>query len=95
MEPDLLERQLALVERQIARGEQHATIRRDVLTYLEAAGLGSSETAEFARDLLRTTENNLRARIAERKRLRAQLQRQSTSPRRAGGAAGPRERNSR
>ena len=75
MEPDLLERQLALVERQIARAEQHVAIRRDIITYLEAVGRGRSETAEFARDVLRFTENNLRARMAERKRFQRQLHR--------------------
>jgi len=79
MEPDLLQRQLALVETP-DRGEQHASIRRDVLTYLEGVGLGASETAEFARDLLRLTEDNLRARMAERKWLQAQLRRQSRLP---------------
>jgi hypothetical protein len=77
MEPGLLERQLALVERQIARGEQHASIRRNILTYLDATGLSSSQTAEFARDLFRVTEKDLRTRHAERKRLKAQLRRQS------------------
>ena len=69
----MLERRLALVERQIESGEQHAAMRRDSIDCLEAAGRGASETAERIRDHLRWTENNLRARIAERKWLRAQL----------------------
>ena len=72
---DLLEQQLARVERQITKGELHATLQRDILSRLEAEGLGASETAEIARDLLCLTEHRLRAHTAERKRLQAQLRR--------------------
>jgi hypothetical protein len=75
MERDVVERRLALVERQITQGEQHAAIRRSNLAGLEAAGRGASETADIIRDLLYWNERNLQTRIAERKWLWAQLRR--------------------
>lgn len=80
MERDLLERRLALVERQITQAEHHAAIRRSNLAGLEGAGRGASETADIIRDLLEWTERNLRTRIAERRWLRARLRRTAVPP---------------
>ena len=76
MDTDVLNHQLALVERQIIDAEMHATLRRDVLARLEEDGLSASETADNARDNLRRTEDNLQLYAAERKRIQAQMRRQ-------------------
>ena len=73
MERDILERWLARTERRIGELQQYAEGHRSVVAHLEAAGRGNSETAEVARDLLRTTERNLKGEIAGRKWLRLQL----------------------
>ena len=75
MEPDLLERRLALVERQIGQEEQHAAMRRDCLAGLETAGRGTSDIAGEIRDHLHWTENKLRMHRAEREWLLGQLRR--------------------
>ena len=75
MDTDLLEHRLLLVERQIVDGEQHITLRRDILTRLEQDGLSASETASDARDNLQWRENRLRTHTVERRRLQAQLRR--------------------
>ena len=73
MDRDILERRLTTVERRITELEYHAEGHRSIIAGLEAAGRADSETAEVARDLLRTTERNLRCEIADRKWLRTQL----------------------
>ena len=75
MDTDLLEHQLALVERQIADAERHVTLRRDILTRLELDSLGTSETADITRDRLRQMGERLRVHYGERKRLQARLRR--------------------
>ena len=70
---EVFERQLALAERRISELEHHIARQRSVIASLEAAGRGSSETVEIARDLLRTMEFNLRREIGDRTRLRAVL----------------------
>jgi len=75
MDTDLLEHRLALVERQIVDAERHITLRRDNLTRLEIDGLAASETAEIARDRLRSMEASLLQYTAERRQLQAQLRR--------------------
>ena len=52
MDADLLEYRLALVERQIADDERHITLPGDIVARLDIDGLGASEQAGIARDLL-------------------------------------------
>ena len=73
MDRDILERRLTTVERRITELEYHAERRRGVIAGLEAAGRGNGETAEVARDVLRTTQRNIKSEIADRKWLRTQL----------------------
>jgi hypothetical protein len=67
---------VALVERQIVDAERHITLRRDILTGLDVNGLGTSETADGVRDMLRHMEDKLRAHTVERKQIQAQMRRQ-------------------
>jgi len=70
---EVFERQLALTERRISELEHHIARQRGVIASLESAGRGGSETAEIARDLLRTMEFNVRRELGDRRRLRAAL----------------------
>ena len=71
----MLEHRLALVERQIVDAERHVTLRRDIILRLELDRLGTSPTAEIARDRLRHMEDRLRRHGAERRQLQAELRR--------------------
>ena len=70
---EIFERQLALTERRIGELKQQVARQRSVIASLESAGRGSSETAEIARDVLRTMELNVRRELADRTRLRVVL----------------------
>ena len=70
---EVFERQLALTERRIGELEHHIACQRSVIASLESAGRGSSETAEIARDVLRTMEFNVRRELADRTRLHVVL----------------------
>jgi hypothetical protein len=48
----LLQTNLDLIEQQIIESEVHITRQRNIITKLEIAGLGKSETAKIARELL-------------------------------------------
>ena len=73
MDRDLLGRRLAVTERRVGQLKGHVDSQRGVIDALEAAGLGKTETAEIARELLGTMEQNLRREIAHRKWLHSQL----------------------
>jgi hypothetical protein len=73
MDRDLIERRLALLERRLSELEHVLNRQCGVVSGLEAVGRGRSETAEIARELLRTMELNFKRAIAERKWLRVQL----------------------
>ena len=73
MDRALLEQHLVLAERHIAGGEQCVARQREIIVRLERVGLGASETAIFARGLLRDMEATLSGARVERKRLQAQL----------------------
>lgn len=75
MDTGVLEHRLDLVERQIVDAERHVTLRRDIIIRLELDGLGTSQTAEIARDRLRHIEERLRRHGAERRQLQAELRR--------------------
>lgn len=64
-------RHLAVVELRIAELRGHIDRQRQVLSELDAAKLGKTETAEFARQLLRTLERNLQCQIRDKKRVSA------------------------
>ena len=70
---EIFERQLALTERRIGELKQQVARQRSVIASLESAGRGGSETAEIARDVLRTMELNVRRELADRTRLRVVL----------------------
>jgi hypothetical protein len=65
----LIENLLASTEGQIELEERHVTAQRGFVAQLERARLGSSKTAELARQLLRSMEARLQARVTERRRL--------------------------
>jgi hypothetical protein len=69
----LIENLLASTEGQIDLEERHVTAQRGFVAQLERARLGSSKTAELARQLLRSMEARLQARVTERRRLQDQL----------------------
>ena len=68
----MLQRRLAVARRHVAGGEQCVARQREIIVRLERAGLGASETASFARDLLHQFEVSLRREVAELTRLQAQ-----------------------
>jgi hypothetical protein len=75
MDRSLIERLLADTEQRIADNERHISTQCDVIAALERAGLGNSETAETAREILQSMQRVLSARLRARKLLRVQLRR--------------------
>lgn len=71
----LTEKLLADAERHIAETERHIATQRDIIARLESSGLGNSETANNAREILRAMEASLRRHVDEQGRLRARMQR--------------------
>jgi len=69
----MLQARLDQTERRISQLKHHVDQQRSVIFGLEAARRGSTETAEIARDLLRTMEQNVGRETAYRTWLRAQL----------------------
>ena len=67
---EIFERQLELAERRIGELEQQVARQRNVLAWLESTGRGGSETAEIARDVLRTMDFNVLREKGDRARLR-------------------------
>jgi septation ring formation regulator EzrA len=65
----LAEKLLADAERHIAETERNIALTRNNIAQLEKALLGKSETADSARETLRSMEMSLQRRIAERRRL--------------------------
>ena len=69
----MVERHVASAEQHIVDGELHVVRQREIVGRLEAVGLGGSQTARIARDLLRQMEANLKSSVTERNRLRTML----------------------
>jgi hypothetical protein len=70
MDRAMLMRHLALAERHITEGREHVVRQHDIIARLEAAGLGSSQTADIARLLLSSMQDSLAQHISDRDRLR-------------------------
>ncbi len=61
---------LQLAERHVAEGQEQASRRQGMISRLEATGLGSSQTADLARQLLHSMLKDLALHIDDRNRLR-------------------------
>ena len=69
MDRALLERNLAVAEKHVLRGEEHVRQQRELVAQLERDG----HDALLSREILKTFEQSLRMHVENRDRLIAQL----------------------
>jgi hypothetical protein len=69
----LAKRHLAVAERQVEESRERIARQRLQITELESSGRASSLTAQMARGLLKVMQKELTTQLAERDRLRHQL----------------------
>jgi hypothetical protein len=65
----MLEQHLAVAERHIVDGREHVLHQHQIIARLESRGLGNSQTADTARQLLHSFQDSLAQHMADRDRL--------------------------